>query len=609
MAAFAQDLERYLRGDPVLARPDSAWYRLRKFASRNQPLLRAVGVAVAATVAIGIGYVVYLSREHSASTARALELSADAIAERALPRTTPTRDVTAYREYLQARSLMLRPTEENLREILRLAESATTRDPNFAHAFSLLGGVNVLFLDIGYPRANALSLGEAAALRARALNPDHPGAYATLGSIAAHRGQWIAAEDEFRRAFALNDKSGRVHARHAQTVLLSVGRLDAARQGFQAEFRLTPSHARGAMQMATALVMLRGHETEALRFVEIAMSLGWPADAVDVRNLFWLTAMRAGDFDDAMENQTLAMPGAIRDADGAATIRLLHEALKSRAQREKALLALDGLNGRLRDAGTTSFATLMFSMNWYAMLGDLDRAFAASSQWLQLSADSGLSGIPHNAGFWLPEMSAFRADPRFESLASRSGTHGLVAKVRRARSLRAAREARLPGTGWLVESRREKQPCLLPVARDRTTAESQRFGHLFFRHPREVAHLDHAHQPFVDRGQLLQRFVDSHDFALARIGAATAESSSPDVHHISATPIGGAPPHEIDDDRAHDPRRVGHELRPVVRFQRTGFEQAHVRLVHEAGGIEQSADARFCAAGREPSDEGRGKAG
>ena len=83
---------------------------------------------------------------------------------------------TAYREYLQARSLMLRPTEENLGEILRLAESATARDPNFGHAFSLLGGVNVLYLDIGYPRANALTLGEAAALRARALIPNHPGA-------------------------------------------------------------------------------------------------------------------------------------------------------------------------------------------------------------------------------------------------------------------------------------------------------------------------------------------------------------------------------------------------------------------------------------------------
>jgi hypothetical protein len=63
----------------------------------------------------------------------------------------------------------------------------------------------------------------------------------------------------------------------------------------------------------------------------------------------------------------------------------------------------------------------MFAMNWYTMLGDLDRAFAASAQWLQLSKDSGLAGIPHNAGFWLHEMRAFRADPRFESLASRTG--------------------------------------------------------------------------------------------------------------------------------------------------------------------------------------------
>ena len=91
--------------------------------------------------------------------------------ERSLPRTTPTRDVAAYREYLQARSLMLRPTEGNLLEILRLTESATTRDPQFAHAFSLLGGVNVLFLDIGYTRPDALDLGEAAALRALGTEP------------------------------------------------------------------------------------------------------------------------------------------------------------------------------------------------------------------------------------------------------------------------------------------------------------------------------------------------------------------------------------------------------------------------------------------------------
>jgi len=49
--AFAQDLERYLRGQPVTAQPDSAWYRASKFASRNKLALSAGAVAVAALLA------------------------------------------------------------------------------------------------------------------------------------------------------------------------------------------------------------------------------------------------------------------------------------------------------------------------------------------------------------------------------------------------------------------------------------------------------------------------------------------------------------------------------------------------------------------------------
>jgi len=421
MAAFADDLERFLRGEPVLAQPDSAWYRVRKFATRNQRLLRAVGAAVAGTVAVGIAFGVYQSREHSASTARAVELSVDAIAERSVPRSMPTRDVTAYHEYLEARSLMQRPTEENLREIVRLAESATTRDPQFAHAFALLAGSNVLFLDIGFARPDALERAEPIARRALALDPQLPGAYATLGSIAAHRGQWLQAEEEFRRAFEIDDQSGRIHARHAQMVLTSAGRLETARQQFQAEFRLTPGHARGAMQVATALGMLPGHEAEALKFVDIALSLGWPADSEDVKTLYWHVARRAGRHAEAVDYLTRAMPEAMRQAGGGETVRLLHEALQSPAQREKALLSLDSLAARLRETGATTFASLMVCINGYGMLGDLDRAYAASEQWLLLSMNSGLSGIPHNAAFWLPEMSAFRADPRFEALATRMG--------------------------------------------------------------------------------------------------------------------------------------------------------------------------------------------
>jgi serine/threonine-protein kinase len=47
--AFQQDLRRYLAGRPVLARPDSAGYRLRKFVARNRV---AVSIATATAVAL-----------------------------------------------------------------------------------------------------------------------------------------------------------------------------------------------------------------------------------------------------------------------------------------------------------------------------------------------------------------------------------------------------------------------------------------------------------------------------------------------------------------------------------------------------------------------------
>ncbi|HEX4972571.1 MAG TPA: protein kinase, partial [Steroidobacteraceae bacterium] len=54
-AAFADDLDRYLRGDPVVARPDSAGYRLRKFAIKHR---LAVGAAAAVVLALAAGLAV-----------------------------------------------------------------------------------------------------------------------------------------------------------------------------------------------------------------------------------------------------------------------------------------------------------------------------------------------------------------------------------------------------------------------------------------------------------------------------------------------------------------------------------------------------------------------
>jgi tetratricopeptide (TPR) repeat protein len=62
--AFASDLRRYLGGQTVLARPDTAWYRIRRFSSRNK---FAVGAVIAVIAALGAGMSLTLWQAHEAT--------------------------------------------------------------------------------------------------------------------------------------------------------------------------------------------------------------------------------------------------------------------------------------------------------------------------------------------------------------------------------------------------------------------------------------------------------------------------------------------------------------------------------------------------------------
>jgi hypothetical protein len=113
----------------------------------------------------------------------------------------------------------------------------------------------------------------------------------------------------------------------------------------------------------------------------------------------------------------MTLPAEARQA-GESMVHLLHKAWPIPERRNA--IPPRCLNGGAA-AEMDSFAMLMFSMNWYTMLGDVDRAYQVSSQWLAESRRAGLTGIPFNLGFWLPEMRPFRADARFQELARRMG--------------------------------------------------------------------------------------------------------------------------------------------------------------------------------------------
>jgi eukaryotic-like serine/threonine-protein kinase len=72
VTAFADDVRRHLRQEPIAARPDSAWYRWRKFAARRRLELGAAAAVVLALV-VGAGIAVRQARASAAERDRALE--------------------------------------------------------------------------------------------------------------------------------------------------------------------------------------------------------------------------------------------------------------------------------------------------------------------------------------------------------------------------------------------------------------------------------------------------------------------------------------------------------------------------------------------------------
>jgi serine/threonine-protein kinase len=71
--AFADDIRRHMDGLPILARPDSAWYRLSKFASRHALPLTAASLALAA-VLVGAAAAVWQARVAREEQRRAEEV-------------------------------------------------------------------------------------------------------------------------------------------------------------------------------------------------------------------------------------------------------------------------------------------------------------------------------------------------------------------------------------------------------------------------------------------------------------------------------------------------------------------------------------------------------
>jgi eukaryotic-like serine/threonine-protein kinase len=235
--AFAEDVRRFLDGRPVLARPDSIWYRASKFAVRH-----SAGVAAAALIVLflttGLGIALWQAREARAARVRAetamrqsedvtsflLGLVAASDPMSALVDTVAAREIlrrgTAEAERLRAQPALQARMFDALGEIYDKlgrhtdAEWLLTRSLTLRQATLGAGHADVAIslqrLGMHYRTMSAFTRAEslytaALQMRQRLLDPNDPAIAETLGSLGflmPYLGRLAESEAYYRSAVA-----------------------------------------------------------------------------------------------------------------------------------------------------------------------------------------------------------------------------------------------------------------------------------------------------------------------------------------------------------------------------------------------------------------------
>ncbi len=199
-SSLAMDVERYLRGEAVVAHPPSAAYRLRKFVGRNRGLVLTASLLLAALVGGIIGTSWGLVRaeiaREEAVQARQAE-AARAEGERRAKQEAQAREaeIAAMLEFVENRILAATGTlvtgpgparDVSLRKAVLAALPFI--ETNFKDRPLVEAGLRITFgnslVYMGDYQSAAQQLETARAIRARLLGPDHPDTLRSMNSLA-----------------------------------------------------------------------------------------------------------------------------------------------------------------------------------------------------------------------------------------------------------------------------------------------------------------------------------------------------------------------------------------------------------------------------------------
>jgi TolB-like protein len=328
----------------------------------------------------------------------------------------PTESLEAYQLYLQGNAIRGR-VGGGLRRAEELYQRAIALDPRFARAHCALAHTYVMAVVVAHHWPGALEDAEREASTALLLDENLAEAAIVLGQTHAFRGNWLAAEVHFKAALS-RDQSLPVDVPIHGLFLLSVGFVRAACEEAAAAFQAAPAAPAAAATVAI-FSSLSGNDSDALKYVDLAISLGASDDQGAMPLVCSHAHRRAGRFAEAGECATRALPAVMRDLGGADVVRQVFAAMGDPGKKAEASLALHELQQRGNAAGVESNIMVLLAMDWHTSLGNLDRAFATALDALTQRKRSGSIGAW--GAMWLPELRPLHRDPRFQAFTEQLG--------------------------------------------------------------------------------------------------------------------------------------------------------------------------------------------
>ncbi len=327
----------------------------------------------------------------------------------------PVQDTEAWHLYMQALSLTMRPSMDNVRGAIELLRAALRRDARLSRASSLLAIQYATCVLFGFRIPDALAAADREARQALALDPADGTAHCAAGVVESLRGNWLNAERCFRTSYQLTEDP-LTSGMRCVYLSQSVGHFERGLKEAEDAFRAVPTQTIGARMLA-ALHLFAGRDAEALRYADISIGLGQPINLAPLADIHAQLAIRAGRYADAAEHLAHALPHRAQGKGSSRTIELMCSALKNPARRHAASASLRVLQASLQSA---EFDPPMRKrlMLWHTQLGAVDYAYDLFFRSLGHYEQAGTVGSAWGV-LWLPEMLPFRLDARFQQCVAR----------------------------------------------------------------------------------------------------------------------------------------------------------------------------------------------